>query len=405
MAALAVDRLASLAGRPQRIVWATTLMLTACWPLLSLLFSAFSLSSADGASAQFAEVHKLSTLIVASPALQVPPGWTRIVILGWLVCSALLVARLVIAFAYFRRRDETWRPTNVDGTHVQVARDVGPAVVGIHRMVIVLPEWAIEADPALRAVVLRHEEEHRLARDPYLLLLAAVVTAVVPWNIPLWFQAARLRLAIEIDCDKRVLRTLPSWREYASLLLTIAQHRSRASHALIPALLEPTSNLERRITAMRSIPGLTRLNALLLTSACGLALTLACAVEKPESPSASPSIQRTAGAAAVSPQRVDPAQKSFFEFQVEKLATPITMQNVQYPPELKAAGVKGTVYAQFVVDETGHVDISTFTVLNDVDPRLSAAVRDVAASWRFEPASVGGRKVKQLVQQPFQFGT
>jgi TonB family protein len=271
-------------------------------------------------------------------------------------------------------------------------------------MLIVLPEWAIEADPAVRALVLRHEEEHRLARDPYLLLLAAVITALIPWNIPLWIQAARLRLAIEIDCDKRVLRTLPSWREYARLLLTIAQHRARASHALIPALLEPTSNLERRITAMRTTPGLSRLNALFLILGSGLALALACAVEKPESPKASPSAQ-SASTRISTPPPVDPAKNTFFEFQVEKLATPISVQNVNYPAELKAAGVKGSVFAQFVVDETGHVDVSTFKSLTDVDPRLSAAVRNAAPSWQFEPASVGGRKVKQLVQQEFQFGT
>src|SRR6185436_6813578 len=103
----------------------------------------------------------------------------------------------------------------------------------------------------LRALVLRHEEEHRSARDPYLLFAAAIAVALMPWNLALWLQAKRLRLAIEMDCDARVLRVHPSPERYGLLMLTIAQRRSTAP-MFAPMLSEPTSQLERRIIAMRT---------------------------------------------------------------------------------------------------------------------------------------------------------
>jgi len=401
-AGLAADRLASLSRRPRRFVWLTTLILTACWPLLSLLGSWLPrLEPSQNTSAPIAAARRLATLIVASPAWELSSAWTLTVRVAWVLCSAFLLVRLGLAIVRVRKRRASWRQLDVDGVAVCISRDVGPAVVGLREMTIVLPQWVTETDPALRALILRHEAEHRLARDPYFLLIAAFITALIPWNIPLWFQARRLRLAIELDCDQRVLRGHPSWRDYAGLLLTIAQRRSLASHRVAPALLEPASNLERRITAMRTPSRLSRLNALCLTVAAGAAFAVACAVDKPETPTDFRSSQPPATDNATP---VDPS-KAFFEFQVEKLSTPLAQPQVEYPASLKAAGITGSVFAQYVVDPTGRVDIDTFKVLNDVDPRFTAAIKSSLPSWRFEPASVGGHKVSQVVQQAFQFGT
>ncbi|UUZ52386.1 hypothetical protein LP419_22985 [Massilia sp. H-1] len=43
------------------------------------------------------------------------------------------------------------------------------------------------------------------ARDPQLLGLALLVLVAMPWNLPMWWQLRRLRHAIEVDCDARVL--------------------------------------------------------------------------------------------------------------------------------------------------------------------------------------------------------
>ncbi|MCA0376497.1 MAG: energy transducer TonB [Gemmatimonadetes bacterium] len=94
----------------------------------------------------------------------------------------------------------------------------------------------------------------------------------------------------------------------------------------------------------------------------------------------------------------------FYDFQVEK---PVVMapgsQGPAYPDMLRSAGIEGTVLAQFVVDTTGRADMSTFKALKSDNDLFTTAVKNALQRMRFLPAEVGGRKVKQLVQQPFQF--
>lgn len=98
------------------------------------------------------------------------------------------------------------------------------------------------------------------------------------------------------------------------------------------------------------------------------------------------------------------ANQTYFEFQVEKpVVQAPNSQTPRYPDILRQAGVEGEVMAQFVVDTTGRADPSTFKVLKSSHDLFANAVRQALPNMRFIPAEVGGRKVKQLVQQPFGF--
>jgi periplasmic protein TonB len=95
---------------------------------------------------------------------------------------------------------------------------------------------------------------------------------------------------------------------------------------------------------------------------------------------------------------------TYFEFQVEKPVAQIPGQGApQYPSMLQSQGVTGQVIAQFVVDTTGRADVGTFKVLETSHELFTQAVKNALPRMRFVPAEVGGRKVKQLVQLPFQF--
>jgi len=94
----------------------------------------------------------------------------------------------------------------------------------------------------------------------------------------------------------------------------------------------------------------------------------------------------------------------YFEFQVEKQVTTAPgSPQPRYPDMLKSANVEGEVLAQFVVDTTGHAEMGTFKVLKSSHELFTQAVRNVLPNMRFYPAEIGGRKVKQMVQQPFTF--
>jgi protein TonB len=94
----------------------------------------------------------------------------------------------------------------------------------------------------------------------------------------------------------------------------------------------------------------------------------------------------------------------YFEFQVEKQVAPhANNPTPRYPDMLRSANVEGEVLAQFVVDTTGRADMSTFKVLKSSHDLFTNAVRAALPNMRFYAAEIGGRKVKQLVQMPFQF--
>ena len=103
------------------------------------------------------------------------------------------------------------------------------------------------------------------------------------------------------------------------------------------------------------------------------------------------------------PEQMD-ANTTLFEFQVEKPATQIPGYGApSYPSTLQAQGIEGQVIAQFVVNAEGVVEPETFKVLESDHELFTAAVRRAMPEMRFEPAEVGGRRVKQLIQQPFVF--
>src|SRR4051812_18210236 len=98
------------------------------------------------------------------------------------------------------------------------------------------------------------------------------------------------------------------------------------------------------------------------------------------------------------------SDQPLFDFQVEKpAASNPSNQPPTYPNQLRAANIEGQVVAKFVVDTTGRADMKTFEVVKSDHELFTGAVRNVLPNYRFFPAELGGRKVKQLVQMPFVF--
>ena len=74
-----------------------------------------------------------------------------------------------------------------------------------------------------------------------------------------------------------------------------------------------------------------------------------------------------------------------------------------YPLDLLKKNVEGSVLARYIVDTTGFADTASFVVIRTSDSSFSAAVRDALPYMRFSPAKMGGKKVRQLVEQSFGF--
>jgi protein TonB len=75
----------------------------------------------------------------------------------------------------------------------------------------------------------------------------------------------------------------------------------------------------------------------------------------------------------------------------------------RYPGRLASRSIETNFNVYFVVDTTGTVDRATVELPPSVLQEFASAVKDVLFDWRFVPAQLGGRRVRQRVQQPFTF--
>ncbi|MEW5931905.1 MAG: M56 family metallopeptidase, partial [Gemmatimonadota bacterium] len=295
-----------------------------------------------------------------------------------------------------------WRRAVVAGEPVLVSPATGPAVVGFLRGRIVLPAWALEWDDESQRLMVEHEREHLRARDPLLLLLALAAAAAVPWNAALWWQLRRLRLAMEVDCDARVLRRRPDVRAYGLLLLEVG--RVAASPRVpVLALTEPPSFLERRIRTMTSRTARRRVRRAALAAAlCAGSVLLAAALPAPAAPVAW-GIERQPAAADTVPL---PAGVIDVRDATDKprLVNGAQVQRLlarTYPPVLRDAGITGRAEVAMVVTAGGAP--TEVRVLEATRPEFAEAAAVVMRQARFAPAKRDGRAVAVRLQLPVAF--
>ncbi|MDB4877790.1 MAG: TonB family protein [Gemmatimonadetes bacterium] len=368
IAAEAMERVARARQWPIRFVWIAALLLSIAWPVGSAARGLMPAGTTRVTVLPFT-IAVEPTRIIARGSLA--PDRAALIDRGlvvlWCAFSALLLIRLSRGIVELQRTRRAWKRGRIDGTAVRLSDNVGPAVVGLRSMDVVVPEWVMTLDAPLRAIVLRHEEEHRAARDPYLLFTAAVGVVLMPWNLALWMQARRLRLAIEMDCDVRVLRAHPSPERYGLLMLTIAQRRSVAPTLFAPMLTEPTTQLERRILAMRTTThGLGRLTMYGGTAVATAALTVAFSLQ-----SGGRTFAAAAAAATIAPPRIT--------------APHGPNPSPRYPQMLRSAEIEGTVVMQWTNDASGVPDINTFKVVSSTHQLFTNAVLGVLQSWHMAP--------------------
>src|SRR5271166_3286049 len=113
------------------------------------------------------------------------------------------------------------------------------------------PGWLARLPVRQGRLAIAHERAHLDGRDPWMLAAAFGLLCALPWNPALWWMLRRLRGAIEIDCDARVLRSGCDLAEYGETLVAVGQHQSGRSWAMA-AMVPSTSFLERRIQIMLS---------------------------------------------------------------------------------------------------------------------------------------------------------
>ena len=397
VAGLAAERLLTLGGRPTRWVWIVA-----------------------GAATTALSVLRLPAA-PPEPAVVPPPGYAPpllepltvtvgrdsmlrslddLLVLSWVVLSSLLVVTVLFAFARLVREGRSWQPGSLGHRSVFWSRDTGPTIVGLLRPRVVLPAWVRAMGPSEQELILAHEEEHIRAGDARLRFLMTLPLFVFPWNPALWLQRHRLNLAVELDCDRRVMRRMPGHRHaYGNLLLRVGAGQNGLHRVALVALSEGRSQLERRITRLEEqIPRVRRLQGALLV--LGAAAIVALAVLFP----------RVRGEDA-------PVSDELVDLMAEPVFTPYTVRpdlvnertvmqalEAEYPPILRDAGIGGTTNVRFFIDTRGVVQRVLVAETSGHEALDSAALR-VARTFRFTPALNLDEIVSVWIAIPITFST
>lgn len=421
-ARLAEDGLRKV-GIPTRWLWLGAM--AAPWALLSVPLLSGGGGGAGGTVAGL-PVFELAPLTVGGASDGTLPVEPVLAVL-WLLASGLLAFVLIRTRRTLAQERASWERLVVSHREVYVSPDRGPAVAGVFRPWIVLPRWSLSLPDSELQLVVLHEEEHLRAGDTLLLGSALALLVASAWSPVSWWQLRRLRTAMEVDCDRRVLRRAPDRGRYGNSLLVVAARASGPSLGLA-AFTEKSHSLETRIVAMtphRSSWAPARA-ALFVLLAAAVALQ-ACGVDSPvtaDGPSASV-VSGDEGAASsedATPE-VDlppPFEGSGGESTAVDLAdgptfTPFTdapsitnreeviaAMEANYPPLLREAGIGGTVRVYFFINALGDVE-DVRVDQSSGHPALDDGALAVADVYRFSPARLEDKPVPVWVSFPITF--
>jgi len=141
----------------------------------------------------------------------------------WAVLAAAAILTSIFLYAVTKRELRDAR--HLQGNIWQSCKITSPAVYGIFRAKIVIPDFVTKQD---LPYILAHEKVHIRRRDN-LWRVIAIITACVHWFNPLsWIFLKWFFTDMELACDSKALRILGEdhAKEYASALLSCAAGKS-----------------------------------------------------------------------------------------------------------------------------------------------------------------------------------
>jgi bla regulator protein blaR1 len=260
-AALALEQSARIRQKPTRWLWGTSTIASLLVPLVvsSVSVQIPQLAGVtDPAIPQrivavrdiiVSGISPSSWLAATAGSLPASPDLDRVLQVGWSAASAILLLAIVASSVQLNRRRRHWKHGSMADVPVHISEDAGPAIVGLLDAHIVVPRWLLQCPPDVQELVIAHEQSHLDAHDARLVTMALGVLVCMPWNLPLWWQLRRLRFAIEIDCDARILRRGYDVSRYGETLIAVGERQS-VTITMVAAMSEPRSLLEQRLRNM-----------------------------------------------------------------------------------------------------------------------------------------------------------
>lgn len=95
--------------------------------------------------------------------------------------------------------------------------------------------------------------------------------------------------------------------------------------------------------------------------------------------------------------------KAFDESQVDRAVEVRRAVAPRFPESLRSVNVTGNVTVRYIVSADGKVEPGSIEIISTPHKLFADAVRTALLNTRYRPAEAGGKPVRQLVEQSFQF--
>lgn len=403
-AAAATESVLRLYDRQARFVWAAAMAGSVLVPAVGLaapgLLSLFGSEAAGGSPPVWAVPAVPAIMGTVQGAAESGGdlfGWIeRVFYAGWIAGSGWLLLRLAASVRSVHRRKAGWRRLPAPGGTVYRDEELGPAAVGVLRPEVVLAGWVLDLDDEERRMVLLHEREHARVRDPAVIACGWALLVLAPWNLLLWWQFRRLRQAVELDCDLRVVRRTRDRRAYGRVLLEAARN---AKDGAVPVVAGGQSFVGDRIRSLvDGTPPFRPVRAVSALTAVVCAAVLAATLPSPRAASAW-------SKQAVMSRLVEGARQVSREaVTVSNRAEVVRAIGELHPDELRERGVGGVVNVLVHIRPDGTVD-EAIVQRTTGHPSLDRAAREAARRIEFEPLGDAAEGSSVWIVQPLRFPT
>lgn len=301
---LALRRVQAIKSEARASIFLAALLLAVVGPLLPVP----QLSEAPGAAFPAIDPVEIDASAMQGPVdapeesgssfdgIEMSRGLANVLFALWLAGAAFQLGRQARGHLHIRRivaasrrvyaLEASYRELLPSGVEIRLSASFGPAVAGVFRPTIILPEEIAARLPAqaLRAVLL-HEVSHVRRHDLLAKAIQNAIEAMFWWNPAIRWMGAILDVEREVACDIRASRSCQTAADYADALLTavtaLPPQRSRLTAVLGMSSFQA---LERRVEGVieeRQSATATRAataGALPVLIAISVA---ACAVSKP----------------------------------------------------------------------------------------------------------------------------
>lgn len=403
-AAAATESVLRLYDRQARFVWAAAMAVSVLVPAAGLaapgLLSLVGTESASGGAPVWAVPAVPAIMGTVQGAAESGPPLVRWVegtfFVFWAAGSGWLLLHLVASVRSVHRRRAGWRPLPTAWGAVYRDEELGPAAVGVLRPEVVLPGWVMELDDTERRMVLLHEREHARTRDPGLIAGGWIVLVLLPWNLLLWWQFRRLRQAVELDCDLRVVRRTRDRRAYGRVLLEAARHTRAGT---VPVVAGGETFVGDRIRSLVDrTPPFRPLRAVSGLTAVVCAAVLTATLPSPRAASA------WSNQAVLNRLVEGPDQVSSADVSVANRDEVVRALRDLHPDGLRRRDVGGTVNVLVHVRPDGSVG-EAIVQRPTGHPSLDQAAREAARRIRYQPMDETAGAGGIWIVQPLRFPT